>query len=215
MTGEDAPLVYVDFDDVLCQTARTFIDIVAREFGRRYAFEDIHSFNLETSFELTPEEYEYLMTLVHNPAILRIMAPMPGALDVLNDWHRRGIRTLVVTGRPPATEPVCHEWLERYRVPYEQVIFVDKYARAHPPHNDVQVLSPEELAHIELVLAVEDAPAMIRFLVEQTDIPVALLDRPWNRDLGFTHEAIDTQVTRCPDWAAVADLVSARVRCFA
>ena len=32
---------------------------------------------------------------------------------------------------------------------------------------------------------------------------------------GHTHEAIDTQVTRCIDWPAVAELVSARVLCSA
>jgi uncharacterized HAD superfamily protein len=207
------PLVYIDFDDVLCQTAHTFIDVVEREFGRRYAFEDIRFFNLEKSFHLNPEEYDTLMELVHDPDVLRIMEPMPGVLDVLNDWQTRGVRTIIVTGRPPTTEPVCHEWLDRHHVPYERVVFVDKYSRANADNPNVQLLSPHDLADMHFTLAVEDAPAMVQFLVEHTTIPIALLDRPWNRDLGFSHEAMAQQITRCHDWSAVAELLSARAQC--
>jgi uncharacterized HAD superfamily protein len=206
------PLVYIDFDDVLCQTAHTFIDVVEREFGRRYAFEDIRFFNLEKSFHLTPEEYDTLMTLVHDPNVLRIMEPMPGVLDVLNDWQTRGVRTIIVTGRPPATEPACHEWLDRHHVPYERIVFVDKYSRANAENPNVQLFKPHELADMGFALAVEDAPAMVQFLVEHTTIPIALLDRPWNRDLGFSHDAMAQQITRCHGWPAVAELLSARAR---
>lgn len=206
------PLVYIDFDDVLCQTAHTFIDVVEREFGRRYAFEDIHSFDLEASFDLNSGEYARLMALVHDPDVLRTMAPMPGVLDVLNTWQTRGVRTIIVTGRPPATEPVCHEWLEHHRVPYERVIFVDKYSRDHADHPNVQLLSPHELTVMGFAMAVEDAPAMVQFLVEHTEIPIALLDRPWNRELGFSHDTMAAQITRCHDWSAVAEHLSALVR---
>ena len=71
-------MVYVDFDDVLCETADAFLDVVEREFGRRYAFDDIHFFNLEKSFHLNRDEHDHLMGLIHDPSILRIMEPMPG-----------------------------------------------------------------------------------------------------------------------------------------
>ncbi|MBT3294925.1 MAG: hypothetical protein HN383_06620 [Verrucomicrobia bacterium] len=207
------PLVYIDFDDVLCQTAHTFIDVVEREFGRRYAFEDIRFFNLEKSFHLTPQEYDTLMALIHDPGVLRIMPPMPGVLDVLNNWQTRGVRTIIVTGRPPATEPVCHEWLEQHRVPYERVVFVDKYSRDHADHPNVQLLSPHDIKDMGFSMAVEDAPAMVQFLVEHTAIPIALLDRPWNRELGFSHEAMAAQITRCHDWPAVAEHLSELAQC--
>lgn len=208
-----APLVYVDFDDVLCETAHAFLDVVEREFGRRYAFEDIHFFDLEKSFHLNQEEYEYLMGLIHDPDILRIMAPMPGVLDVLADWDRRGIRPVVVTGRPPETEPVCHEWLERHGVPYDRILFVDKYGRVPAHQVGVEVIVPQDLIDMGFTLAVEDAPAMIEFIMRQTDIPLAVLDRPWNRSLDFT--GADGQVVRCADWSAVAKALNARVLCSA
>jgi uncharacterized HAD superfamily protein len=203
----------VDFDDVLCETANAFLDVVEREFGRRYAFEDIHFFDLEKSFHLAQEEHEHLMGLIHDPSILRIMEPMPGVLDVLKEWAAVGVQTVVVTGRPPETEPVCHEWLERHNVQCDRVLFVDKYGRTPPDKVGVEVIVPEDLIELGFTLAVEDAPAMIEFLVDQTDIPVAVLERPWNRRMDLS--GAEGQVVRCKDWLAVGEALNERVRCSA
>ena len=48
----DAIPVYLDFDDILCETARAFTGLLHREFGKSVAFEDIHTFNLGESFGL-------------------------------------------------------------------------------------------------------------------------------------------------------------------
>ncbi len=204
------PLVYVDFDDVLCETASAFLDVVEREFGRRYAFEDIRFFDLEKSFDLNREEHDYLMGLIHDSSMLRIMEPMPGALDVLKQWAAAGVQTVVVTGRPPETELVCHEWLERHSVQYDRILFVDKYGRTPPHQVGAEVIRPEDLVGQGFSLAVEDAPAAIECLLDQTTIPVAVLDRPWNRRMDLSRAA--GQAVRCKDWSAVAEALSARVR---
>ncbi len=204
-------LVYVDFDDVLCQTAHTFLNVVEREFGRRYAFEEIQHFDLERSFDLNPQEYGHLMKLVHAPDTLRAMPPMPGVLDVLNRWARNDIETRVVTGRPPETKDVCHEWLDRYGVPYSKVLFVDKYGRMPADRYGPEVISPEQLTSMGFAMAVEDAPIMIEFIMTRTRIPLAVLDRPWNRSLDLSGYA--ERVVRCSDWAAVGHAFSERVLC--
>jgi len=208
-----APLVYVDFDDVLCETAQAFLDIVEREFGRRYAFEDIRFFNLEKSFELNREEYDYLMGLIHDPQVLRVMEPMQGVEGVLKTWSREGVQIAIVTGRPPETEPVCHEWLEQRGFPYDHLLFVDKYGRASSQEVDVEVVVPQTLKGMGFSMAVEDAPAMIEFLIGETDIPLAVLDRPWNQSLDLS--GAGRQVVRCKDWFAVAEAFSALARCSA
>ena len=40
------PPIYVDLDDVLSETARAFVGLLARELGRRVAFESIHDFEV-------------------------------------------------------------------------------------------------------------------------------------------------------------------------
>jgi len=207
------PLVYVDFDDVLCETAQAFLDVVEREFGRRYAFEEIRFFNLEKSFHLNQKEYDHLMDLIHDPATLRIMEPMPGVLDVLEAWAGRGVEIAIVTGRPPETKAVSHEWLKQRGFPYDRILFVDKYGRVPTHMVGTEVIVPQDLIDLGFSMAVEDAPAMIEFLVDQTNIPLAVLDRPWNRSLDLS--AVGEQVVRCKDWLAVAEAFNARVLCSA
>lgn len=192
--------VYVDFDDVLCETARAIIRVVEREFGKTIAFEAIFSFNLAESFDLSPSELAHLMDLVHAPDVLMTMQPIEGALVALETWVARGVAVVVVSGRPPSTEPVCRQWLAEHAVPYRELVLVDKYARPHPPREDVRVRSLDELSAMPFDLAVEDAPRMIGFLAEHTAIPVAVLDRPWNRALDA---GIEQRVVRCLNWPAV------------
>ena len=59
--------IYIDMDDVLCDTAGAYIDLAAREFGKHVAFNDIFSFNLQKSFGLSDEEYRRFFELGHQP----------------------------------------------------------------------------------------------------------------------------------------------------
>jgi hypothetical protein len=41
-------------------------------------------------------------------------------------------------------------------------------------------------------------------LVEDLDLPVALMDRPWNREVGHLPRRILDRMVRCRDWQDVA-----------
>ena len=45
--------VYVDMDDVLCQTAQHFLTILERDFGKRFTFEQLTDFDVGQACELT------------------------------------------------------------------------------------------------------------------------------------------------------------------
>ena len=194
--------VYVDFDDVLCETARALLDIMAREFGRHYRFEDIQSFNLDETFALSPDAYDRFMARVHDPAVLGAMRPLPHVVDVLGKWIRAGAGIAVVTGRPADTEVVCRDWLQRHGLGNAELVFVDKYGRPEAAPPGARVYRPDDVADMGFDLAVEDAPAMIRHLVERTSVPVAVLDRPWNRALRVT-AAQRKRFRRCRDWREI------------
>ncbi len=53
--------IYVDFDDCLCETARNCSGLVADLFGKDVPYENISFFNLQKSFFLTDDQYEYMM----------------------------------------------------------------------------------------------------------------------------------------------------------
>jgi hypothetical protein len=94
-------------------------------------------------------------------------------------------------------------WLRAYGIPFDELIFVDKYGRALMQEDGVRALSLEALAAMPFALAVEDAPGMVAFLLEHTRMPVAIMDRPWNRRAAFPSS--NGRGIRCRDWAAIME----------
>ncbi|MFU8779692.1 MAG: 5' nucleotidase, NT5C type [Kiritimatiellia bacterium] len=175
--------VYVDFDDVLCESARTLARISGERYGKPVAFEEIYSFDLNQSFGLDASEQVDLFTLFHDAEMLYAIPPIPDAIAGMQTWAAAGCRIEIVTGRPPVTQAVCCEWLDAYKVPYDGITFVDKYRRGHGPVAGVRQMTLEQIAACTFALAVDDSPEMIECLAVKTGWPLALFDRPWNQQL--------------------------------
>jgi uncharacterized HAD superfamily protein len=187
------PRIYVDIDDVLCHTALALTLVLEEQFGRRVAFEDVKWFDLSRSFGLSIEDHERLMDLAHDSSVLSSYEPVAGAREVLGSWSRRGYDVALCTGRPPSTAEATRAWLAEHRIPYASIHFVDKYGR----HAEGGSLSLDDVAAMELALAVEDSHEMATFLARSVGVPVALIDRPWNR--AETHE----RIVRCSSWSEI------------
>lgn len=198
--------VYLDFDDVLCETARSLTGLLQQDFGKTVAFEEIHAFNLGLSFGLDDRELEHLMTRAHAPAFLESLAPVPGALEALRQWTDAGVDIHIMTGRPAATHAVSAAWLAAHRVPHARLAFVDKYGRAAPGAT-MPTLTLAELQRLQFSLAVEDAPQMADFLVRNVGWPVAVFERPWNRHTPIGNGAGAPH--RCRDWPHILELFPA------
>ena len=199
----DRGTIYIDFDDVLCETALGLAQIVEQEFGRRVAFEDIQAFDLEISFDLNRQQWERLMDLAHRPEVLARLAPIEGASEVLRAWAAAGYDLDILTGRPSASQEASGEWLARYGIPFASLTFVDKYARTHVVRGGMDVLTLDELAARDYVLAVDDAPRMLSYLSQEMSVPLLVFDRPWNADWKPDTTAT-APVTRCASWEQIA-----------
>jgi uncharacterized HAD superfamily protein len=189
--------IYVDMDDVLCETARGFLTLLNSSWDRAVEFDQIVSFDLGRSFDLSRAELERFMREAHEEDLLIDLAPLPGALEALGEWVREGYVVDVVTGRPPSTEPVSRAWLERHDVPFESLTFLAKYSNPHAEEDLRRAKPLSALAAGEYCLAVEDSRDMAHFLAAELGLDVALLDRPWNRD---GEKALPDSVVRCSGW---------------
>ena len=91
-------------------------------------------------------------------------------------------------------------------MPCHELLFTDKYGRyaAEDLNPQAHTVQPAELGRFGFALAVEDAPETADFLATELQIPVLLLDRPWNAD----HRFGDGAVRRCRDWEEVAGVVA-------
>jgi uncharacterized HAD superfamily protein len=209
--GLDSPHIYVDLDDVLCETARAFLGILRRDYGKTVDFEDIAWFDLGRSFGLEPPELDEFMRTVHEPEVLGSMEPVDGAVEVLEDWVAAGYEVAVVTGRPSSTYDVSREWLAEAGVPNRSLTFVDKYSRLGWPNDGPSVVPLSELGRTQYCLAVEDSADMARFLAGELGLQVLLFDRPWNRRPPPSVGAEATgEIHRCNNWREIAERFPAR-----
>ncbi len=189
--------IYVDLDDVLCETARHFIAIIEREFGKRVAYEQLTDFDVGASCGLLLEERKELYRIVHKPNELMQMAPVTEGLSTLEQWAKAGFEIAIVTGRPPQSYEASLAWLSRHGVTHHSFTMVDKYTR-FATQNTIAI-SLAELARRRFFWAVEDSLPMAQYLAHQMNVPVALIDRPWNHVDGT-----DAQVSRFHDWPSIA-----------
>jgi uncharacterized HAD superfamily protein len=189
--------VYVDLDDVLCETARHFLVIVEREFGKRITYEELTNFDIGTACGLRPEERDSLYRIVHEPDELLQMAPIDHAIATLHQWAGTGYEIAIVTGRPPDAYEPSLAWLAQHHVPQHSFTMVNKYAR-FDTENTVAI-SLDELASRDYCWAVEDSLPMAQYLASQMNVRVALIDCPWNRS-AENH----ANVGRFSDWATIA-----------
>lgn len=182
-----AKTIYVDLDDVLCETARSLLTIVEREFGKRLVYEELTNFDVGQACGLGSREVTELFRIAHHPDELLGMEPIEGAVSVLEEWAGAGHEIAIVTGRPPSTYEPSIEWLARHRFPYHTFLIVDKYGRFETENTIGITLS--DLASRRFRLAVEDSPMMANYLAGEMRVSVALFDRPWNR-MGAQHSLI-------------------------
>jgi uncharacterized HAD superfamily protein len=193
--------IYVDMDDVLCETARGCLVIIEREFGIRVAYEQLRNFDLGNACALGASETAELYRVVHRPDELLKLEPIDGAIPVLRQWSATGYEIAIVTGRPPITYEPSLEWLARREVPYHSFTIVDKYGRFATENTTAITLT--ELANHRFSFAVEDSPVMAKYLAERMEVPVKLYDRPWNR-IGLEHP----KIARYSHWREIASAFS-------
>ena len=195
--------VYVDIDDVLAHTIESLIDLLAEMHGRRVEVEDVRFFDLEKSFDLTECEIRDFMERAHSDLAIEAIEPVAGGVGTLSGWRGSGHEVHLVTGRPPSTNAASLRWLTRHAVPHASLHHLDKWGR--PTGNDagLPALDFEDLHAMKFDFAVEDSLSTAVRLVEEFGIEVALMDRPWNRDLGSVSASTRARLVRCVGWSEV------------
>jgi len=175
--------IYVDIDDVLCNTARALMALLEQAFKKRVSYDSITSFDLKVSFGLTQDEYEHFMHLAHRPDQILSMDPIPEAIETLKKWMDSGYDITIVTGRPTPTHDTTLKWLTSNNVPFSEFLMVDKYSRAEK--DAPEAITLEDLSKMKFHAAVEDSYDMAQLIADRMTIPVYLVDRPWNRAPGL------------------------------
>ena len=196
--------IYVDIDDVLSRTVERLIDLLETMHARRVHLEEVRHFDLEKSFDLDEAEIRAFMDRAHTDAEIEAIEPAHGAAEVLADWAEAGHSIRLVTGRPPITNRASRRWLERHAIAHHEIHHLDKWGRPTWNEHGLPAIRFEDLHDFGFAFAVEDSLDTAVRLVEALDVPVALMDRPWNRDLAGLSRGTRERLVRCRNWEDVA-----------
>ena len=196
--------IYVDFDDCICETARHFSGFVNKLFGIEVPYENMRFFDLQQSFSLNQEQFEYMMSEAHKPKVLLSYDETPGAVDTLNDWIESGHNVSVITGRPFSAYEPSRLWLDNHGLEKAKLYCLNKYGRENFFEKSEFSLEINDYLKMHFDIAVEDSPLAFRFFDHLPNIKVMVYDRPWNHEF----ELADKRYHRCKDWEEIRNEIN-------
>lgn len=191
--------VYIDFDDVICETAKYFTKIAKDLFDIDIPYKEVQFFNLQKSFNLSDAQYDELMRAGHIPENLLAYEETAGASSTINKWIDEGHEVLVITGRPfDAYEP-SRKWLDEHNLKRVPLFCVDKYGRESFNTACTYNLTLEKLYTMDFDFAVEDSPAAFEHVMHFKGCKVAVFSRPWNKEVELPNDCF----SRCEGWQEI------------
>lgn len=195
--------IYIDFDDVICETAKYYTIIAKKLFDIDVPYEEVKFFNLRKSFGLNEVQYEELMKEGHTPETLLGYEETKGASETINKWVDEGHEVSIITGRPFDAYEHSREWLDIHHLERVPLFCVDKYGRERADQKFSYSMTLDELYKMTFDFAVEDSPAAFEHVLHFDGCIVAVYDRPWNQAEAFPND----RFVRCLDWKAIEELL--------
>lgn len=200
--------VYIDFDDVICETAVHFSKLAKEMFGIDVPYRQVQFFNLKKAFDLNDSQYDELMRAGHYPENLLAYEETPDASKIINKWIDEGHEVLVITGRPFDSYDPSRKWLDDHQLQRVPLYCVDKYGREIFNQNVSYSMTLAELYDMDFDFAIEDSPAAFEHVMHFDNCKVAVFKRPWN----IQAEMPGDNFVRCNDWQEIDELFTECVR---
>lgn len=193
--------IYIDFDDVICETARYFTILAKELFNIDLPYSQVQFFNLQKAFHINEEQYSELMLAGHIPENLLAYEETPDAVRVINQWVDEGHEVSIITGRPFDSYEPSRKWLDDHNLERVPMYCVDKYGRECFNQDFSYSMTLEELYKLHFDFAIEDSPAAFEHLLHFDKCKVAVYERPWNKQQKLPNASF----VRCVNWREIAD----------
>lgn len=191
--------IYIDFDDVICETAKYFTKLAKELFAIDLPYQQVQFFNLQQSFHLSDAQYDELMAAGHLPENLLNYEETSGASATINKWVDNGHEAFIITGRPFNSYEPSRKWLDAHQLERVPLYCVDKYGRETFDQEYTYNLTLEKLYDMTFDFAVEDSPAAFEHVLHFEQCKVAVFNRPWNRQSALPND----RFVRCENWQEI------------
>ena len=194
--------IYIDFDDVICETGRYFTKIAKNLFGIDLPYSQVQFFNLKKAFDLDESQYNQLLREGHTVENLLAYEETPGAVKTINKWIDDGHEVSVITGRPFDAFKPSRKWLDDHGLNRVPLFCVDKYGRESFNQDCSYSMTLAELYERTFDFAIEDSPAAFEHVLHFENCQIAVFNRPWN----VNEKLPNDRFTRCECWHDIEKL---------
>jgi len=194
--------IYIDFDDVICETARFFVEAAKDLFNIDVPYTEVQFFNLQKTFDLTDDQYDELMRVGHIPENLLGYEETSGASFTINKWVDAGHEVSIITGRPFNAFAPSRQWLDAHGLERVPLFCVDKYGRESFNQDCSYNLTLADLYNMTFDFAIEDSPSAFEHVMHFSGCKVAVFNRPWNQV-----ELPADNFVRCHNWEEIDKLL--------
>ncbi len=160
--GMHRPGFAVDIDNVLARAEREVQRIFTELTGKTWPRAFHASAGGLDGGQLHQDVVETIFEYFHATSIPRLPV-LPGAKLALQVLQRQ-YRIILITARRPTARVQTVSWLEAHQIPFDELYLTEEKGKV-----------PEQI-----VLAVDDHPAHAQDYTA-LDIPVFLMDQPWNQ----------------------------------
>jgi 5'(3')-deoxyribonucleotidase len=179
--------IAVDIDGVLADQVAAVLDVIEKEYGRKYSKSDVDC--AHWCFEGGDIWHEIARLLADQEYVLRV-PPLEGSEDAIRKLAEHDV--FVVTARRPNTENATRKWLRTY-FPGLKGYFYAKTGTKHCIPSDVLV----DDFDLNIVEFVKSDPRRTGILFMQ----------PWSRN-GLDIEEYSDQIYLCSEWQSVIKAIS-------
>ena len=188
--GRQQAWIAVDIDGVLASHVEQIIPILGQRFGFEIGHDDVRLWDFpigKTSFGAIIRDEQ------RTPGFLLKTPPVPGAIDAMRRLAA-SYSVVIVTARPPETDPWTHQWLANHGIPYNAFENLGAGAK-HETTMNCNVL-------------IDDYTLNVLNFLQHTNGRAILFAQPWNSDLSGLESFLESRRLEVADsWIDVLSIV--------
>ena len=167
-------IIAFDFDDVVCDITRPFLEYNRKFYGIDLSFEVCTSYDLYGELGLTYEEELERWDEFFREGSFCYVAPEDDIISVLNELKKK-FRLVIMSNRLKLWQFQAINWIEKY-VPniFDEILFTD--SEEYSGKNKAQICREKNISAL-----VEDSDKNINYCLAE-GVRVIRFVKPWNTD---------------------------------
>lgn len=156
----------IDIDGTVTDPS-SFIPYLNEAFKRNLTLQDIKDYDLSIALGISEKEF-WAWMMDNEPKMYQKSFPAADARDILSTWSEQ-YELFYISARPKHVTKLTHDWFKKNQIPYDHIELLGK-------HNKLAAVRDHQIDAF-----FEDKHDNAVNIAEEYEIPVILMDTPYNR----------------------------------